>query len=811
MIWIARPLFFAIALLLGDVGAADCEEVFKSRYNEPYPVAASKKGLQVEMVDDALALGIKHAGLNLNLTQLYASKASAQNVSYAFEGEEFHFRRDYLEGIEARVKPLSDAGVLVNVIVLAYASGHADVDRVLLHPNYATNAPNHLGAFNSVTPDGRRWLSACMEFLAERWSRPDQKFGRVVGYIIGNEVNSHWWWCNMGRVTMEEFADDYLRTVRLMHTAIRKQSSWARVYLSLEHHWNIRFGAGDDRQAFPAHVFLDYFAKRAKEQGDFDWHLAFHPYPEDLFKPEFWKDKSATTNADTPRITFKNLEMLTAYLGQPELLYGGQARRVILSEQGFHTPDGPDGERIQAAAYCYAYKKVEAMAGIEAFILHRHVDNDGEGGLRLGLRRNRPANGEAQPKKKIYECFRAADTPQWCKVFNSVMPSNVWSVPDKFIVFNISTTAPAEVFKRVAEEFPPTTNATIHVGIGAVFSYLRYPPAQVRAQLDEFLRLSAQYQIPVVVQLDGEQWWEARPDLWNWWDAGKPGFNPSNRLNVEWSSWQPDDAMKIAWRNWGQIIRVLPPPNLMSPAYRAACHAEMKRLVPVVLDWWRGLPDGKRSLLIGVKVGWESSIGVNAWYYPDGNKFVEQPVSNDPTNGVKASLIPARGVAQIGYAAVKTAGLRQEGQITEGDLAEVVRRHLADLSQAMIDLGMPRERVFTHGGGWKENELLYGAALNQFSCPGWSFYRHANEPRKDGGVQTALSRTDAPYWAAVEWLYRGKNELVPWRQALENVLADPRCRFLCLYNWENIQNNSIAKDAVRQVSARSQTLPRDKP
>ena len=234
MIWLARPLFFALVLLLGGVGAADCEEVFKSRYNEPYPVAASKKGLQVEMVEDALALGIKHAGLNLNLTQLYASKASAQTVSYAFEGEEFHFRRDYLESIDARVKPLSDAGVLVNVIVLTYASGNADVDRLLLHPNYATNAPNHLSAFNTVTPEGRRWLSACMEFLAERWSQPDQKFGRVVGYIIGNEVNSHWWWCNMGRVTMEEFADDYLRTVRLMHAAIRKQSSWARVYLSLE-------------------------------------------------------------------------------------------------------------------------------------------------------------------------------------------------------------------------------------------------------------------------------------------------------------------------------------------------------------------------------------------------------------------------------------------------------------------------------------------------------------------------------------------------------------------------------------------------
>ena len=794
----------ATALLCGGTVAPLGADIVQSRYNEPYPVAASKKGLQVEMVDDALALGIKHAGINLNLTQLYSRTAGDDIVSHTFDGEHFNFRRNYLESIDVQVKQLSDVGVLVNLIVLTYASGNADVDRVMLHPNYATNAPNHLGAFNTVTPEGRRWFSACLEFLAERWSRPDQKFGRAVGYIIGNEVNSHWWWSNMGRVTMEEFADDYQRTVRLAHTAIRKQSSWARVYLSLEHHWNIRYGAGDERQSFPAHAFLNYFAKRAKEHGNFDWHLAFHPYPEDLFKPEFWNDTSATTNANTPRITFKNLEMLTAYLNQPELLFNGQQRRVILSEQGFHTPASPDGERIQAAAYCRAYKKVEAMPGIDAFILHRHLDHDGEGGLLLGLRRNKPANGEARPRKLIYDCFRAADTPQWRTVFNSVIPSNVWPVMDQFIVFNISTTPPADVFKQVAQEFNSRTNTSVRVGIGLIFSYLRHPPEQVRAQLEEFLRLSAQHDIPIVVQLDGESWWEARPDLWNWWDASKPGFNPSNRFNVEWSGWQPDDAVRIAWRNWGQIIRVLPPPNLMSPAYREACHTEMKRLVPVILNWWRGLPAEKQWLLIGIKVGWESSIGVNAWYYPDGNKLAAQPASNDPTNGVKGSLVPARGMAQIGYASVKTSGIRSAGEVTEADLAEVVRRHLEDLSRVASNLGVPRDKLFTHVGGWKGKELLYGAADNQFSCPGWSFYRHANDPRNDEGVQAALSRSDAPHWAAVEWLYRGKNEVRTWTRAFENVFADPRCRFLCIYNWENVANNKIALQAVREVMARSE-------
>jgi hypothetical protein len=372
-------------------------------------------------------------------------------------------------------------------------------------------------------------------------------------------------------------------------------------------------------------------------------------------------------------------------------------------------------------------------------------------------------------------------------------PGPVWNAsrPDSF---------QREHFEEIRRALPHISGARIRPGVAFIFSYLGTSnEGMLVASLKRFLQLAEETDTPVLVQLDGENWWGARPDLWNWWDPERPGFDPANRENVEWSGWSPEDALKIGWRNWGRQIRVLPPPNLMSPRYRRACQEKMELLVPVVLDWWQSLPVEKKELFVGIKLGWESSIGVNTWYYRGGNALLDRPAAEDPVSGLKTDELPNRGVAGIGYAAVKTMGLLSEGELTEADLAEVVRRHLEELSRQAAQLGVPRERLFTHAGGWKEGELLYQSAVNAFSSPGWSFYRHASDPGKDTGVQAALKHSDAPVWAAVEWLYQGPGEVASWRSALERTLADPRCRFLCIFNWEGIRNNEAALEAIRQT------------
>lgn len=376
---------------------------------------------------------------------------------------------------------------------------------------------------------------------------------------------------------------------------------------------------------------------------------------------------------------------------------------------------------------------------------------------------------------------------------------------DRYLLVNLHPSeVDDETFARIAELAVQRTAHGPQLGVGGIISYLRHPPQQSLDALQRLLALSQEHGLPVIVQLDGEQWWQDRPDLWNWWDPSRPGYDPANAANVEWFGWGQQHALKIAWRNWGRQLRVLPPPNLMSQRYRAACHEAMRPLLAEIVRWRSALPPEEAHLLVGVKVGWESAIGMGSHYYPGGNDLLDKDPTLDPVQRAQADELPGRGFQPIGYAAVTTAGLASGGELREDHLAEVVRRHLDDLAAAVRAAGLPREQIFTHAGGWKEGELLYAAAVNEHSCPGWSFYSHARDPQGDRTAMAALATSDAPYWGAVEWLPVGAGTAEAWESAIRTTLAADRCRYLCAYNWRKIADNQPALAAIRAALTANQ-------
>lgn len=370
----------------------------------------------------------------------------------------------------------------------------------------------------------------------------------------------------------------------------------------------------------------------------------------------------------------------------------------------------------------------------------------------------------------------------------------------QFIVVNLQQDEIRDdVFTTIAALAKNKSPNSPRMGVGIILSYFAATREQNVGRLHECFRLCKTHDVSVIVQLDGEQWWDARPDLWNWWDQERSGYNPANAANVEWSGWGPEHALKLAWRNWGRQIRVLPPPNLMSLRYRAACHEEMKPLVEEIARWRNSLGPEQSHLLIGVKVGWESSIGLNAFHYPNGNALLDDDPAKDPVQPAQEQQLPSRGYQPIGYAAVATAGLATSGDLQNDDVTEVVRRHLSDLAAAVREQGIPREQLFVHCGGWAEDESLYRAALNEYSCPGWSFYTLAPNPRQNKAVMRAIADSDAPFWAAVEWYPHSARTTSDWEQAICNTLSIDRCRYVGIYNWRDVTKNPAAQDGIRAV------------
>ncbi|CAM3681042.1 DUF5722 domain-containing protein [Cohnella lubricantis] len=386
--------------------------------DEPYPEAKSIKGLQVQMTGDAQELGISHAALNVPYNELtYKTNNHPDNtISYTVEGKTYYFRKDRIEQLDRQIKSLSDNGIIVSLILIMYDTKNSDsANEYLIHPDSEPGGTVY--ALNTSNAIGVEYVKAATKFLADRYSMPGQPYGRAVNYIVGNEIGQNKVWNNMGPKPLEEYVRQYEQTLRLVDTIVKSAYANARTYVSLDHFWDENLGS-DSVWKYDNKAIVDRLNALTKAEGDFGWNIAFHPYPQDLFNPRFWNDADATDSPNTQLISFKNLDVLVNYMKQQEELYNGSMRRIILSEQGFHSlTNSPEDQQLQAAAYAYAYYKVRFLDGIDAFILHRHVDHGQEGGLNLGLWTHAPGTVVTPDRHKaVYDVFKYIDTSRSLEV-----------------------------------------------------------------------------------------------------------------------------------------------------------------------------------------------------------------------------------------------------------------------------------------------------------------------------------------------------------------------------------------------------------
>ncbi len=397
-------------------GKQYAEDIETPLRNFAYPEAGTKKGLQVGNVKDAVELGVKHAALNVNQGDfMMFAPEEGNTIEFSHNGKTYYFRKHIVEWNDRRVKELSDNGIIITYILLNSQKWQTQVPddlwELIKHPAYSGKKDGQglISQFNVVTHEGVEYYTAFIAFLTDRYTREDAAYGRAVGMIVGNEVNTGYTWCNSGDMSCEEYCRHYTKALRLTDQTARAIYKDMRIYISLDHFWTGRNCDGNPMRFYPTKEVLENINREAFSEGQIAWNIAHHPYPENLAFPDFWNDTTATDSPDTYRITFKNLEVLAQFLYKENYLYNGQRRRIILSEQGFNSHWTPESEVVQAMAYGRAYKKIMQIPEVDSFILHAHGDNKGEFGLNLGLWRRKQESSEWDAPKPMYYVFKAID------------------------------------------------------------------------------------------------------------------------------------------------------------------------------------------------------------------------------------------------------------------------------------------------------------------------------------------------------------------------------------------------------------------
>ncbi len=331
--------------------------------------------------------------------------------------------------------------------------------------------------------------------------------------------------------------------------------------------------------------------------------------------------------------------------------------------------------------------------------------------------------------------------------------------------------------------------------------------------------------LPVFLPLNGFQWWDEQPELYNWWDPDGSktpakfferqrtpdfkqrfvrGYNPQNIHNVEWQNFTT--PMNLNWRNWGGGgFRLAPPPNLLSAQYQKTLEGRLftilNELLPIINRWQA---QGKSELFAGITIGTEISLNASVTskdeFMPYGYRGIQD--ANCPTTN-------------------KNCGPSQ--QWTRQQLltmrAEVVRTHLDNLARKITRLGIPKQRIYTHV--WGETEPAdpkytnYAeAAFTPYARPGMSFYGFAEDPFALSTWSNAMRKNGNPSWGAVEYSADKTEEV--WSGGLANTLdsASP-AKVVTIYNWTEHKDTpamrsielALTKDPVKQSCEIPEILP----
>lgn len=384
-----------------DSHARYADDVVPKKSPEAVPLR-NKKGFGAGDIDlyfsDCKEMNVGSITMNVVLNDYIKGEGSG----YSYGGQNYSLGafKDYVDRVTRRA---GEMDLVVSAIILCQTNS------IFKDPE---NKGGNYTMPNLTTAKAFNLYAAALEHMA---STHCTQGNRISHWIMHNEVDFANEWTNMGDQPMLRYLDRYIKSMRICYNIARQYDQNASVLGSYTHCWAKADGS------FAPKKMLEKTVEYSSAEGDFRWGVAYHPYPQDLTKPSFWvNDTQATYSLNSKYVTFKNLEVIDAWIRQKENFYKGKTKRVLfLSEQGTNSPSYSESDlALQAAGGAWAWKKVSKLDGIDAIQWHNWADNKAEGGLRIGLRTFAEGSVSNLTPKPVWYVWKAAGTAEEDSVFD---------------------------------------------------------------------------------------------------------------------------------------------------------------------------------------------------------------------------------------------------------------------------------------------------------------------------------------------------------------------------------------------------------
>jgi hypothetical protein len=264
---------------------------------------------------------------------------------------------------------------------------------------------------------------------------------------------------------------------------------------------------------------------------------------------------------------------------------------------------------------------------------------------------------------------------------------------------------------------------------------------QLRDRIRSAFAAARAHDMAVMLHFDFHLAWKNRPDLWNWFDPNKPGYDPNNKYNVEWHGWD-GPPNKVRYLNHGVLERM--PPNMCFTSKKV--RAEVTRIIskvigPVLREEIAKLKaEGKEALFAGVLVGLEPGIDDYSQPDPEVAKLIKE-------DGVPATPLGYRALLDRGFSADHPPDDFHKA------LAKIIQETIAFWCEQFVAAGILPEKLYPHVAAPAPVETTSApiwTAFNTYSRPGWSTYAIQVLGEGFKPIYDELEKHGSPAWAGVE-------------------------------------------------------------